>query len=96
MPGAGHEEGIELSVVDAVRGVADVLAGPCRARIATQVALHAVGVRDGAGRGHALRVVEGDLREAWAPDEGGQAGGRAILVDQGLLQRAVGRRGDGG
>jgi hypothetical protein len=93
---ARHEERVQLDIVDPPRCVAHVLARPRRARIATQVALHTVGVRDGAGRRHALRVVERDLRQARVPDERRQARGRAILVDQGLLQRAIGRFGGGG
>ena len=71
VPGARHEQGVQLDVVDAIRGVADVLTRPGRASDARQVALDAVGMGDGAGSGHALCVAQCNLRQAGVPGERG-------------------------
>src|ERR1700694_2807257 len=85
--GAVHEHRVELSVVDALRPPADVLA-----RLVTQTAsevdVRPVGVGDEALGSHAVGVADRDVVEARAPGQWTKTRCSAILIDQRLLRGA--------
>ena len=92
VPRAVHEHGVGLGVVDAPRHVGDVLPALRGALPAGQVEGGSVGVREGALRHDALRVLHRDRGQARAPIQRRQRGGGPILVDQRLLRRHIGGR----